>query len=146
MVVAEKGVAREGLFTPRDDIADLWQAARSRELDETEAVKFQRLIAHEYVESHLMEAGLPYLFDHPRSWTVDMVNGVADGHYRAWPKTWRDAGAHELTISERRGGFAQWEGLGLQAPKVELTPDLSNIDEVMEAAFQVLRSNGIELK
>ncbi len=75
-----------------------------------------------------------------------MVNGVADGHYRAWPKTWRDAGAHELTISERRGGFAQWEGLGLQAPKVELTPDLSNIDEVMEAAFQVLRSNGIELK
>ncbi|MET8881585.1 hypothetical protein [Streptomyces rubiginosohelvolus] len=146
VVVAEKGVAREGLFTPRDDIADLWQAARSRELDGTEAVKFQRLIAHEYVESHLMEAGLPYLFDHPRSWTVDMVNGVADGHYRAWPKTWRDAGAHELTISERRGGFAQWERLGLQAPKVELASDLSNIDEVMEAAFQILRSNGIELK
>lgn len=49
-------------------------------------------------------------------------------------------------FSERRGGFAQWEGLGLDAPKIELAPDLSNINEAMEAAFQELRSNGLDLK
>ncbi|MFE7617769.1 hypothetical protein ACFU6N_19350, partial [Streptomyces sp. NPDC057496] len=145
VVVAEKGVAREGLFTPRDDIGDLWQAAGQRSLDADEALKLQRLIAHEYMESHLMEAGLPYVFDNANSWEVDMVNGVADGHYRAWPESWADAGAHELTVSERRGGFAQWEGLGLDAPKIELATDLSNIDEVMEAAFQELRSKGLDL-
>ncbi|MFE3907152.1 hypothetical protein ACFXPY_44770, partial [Streptomyces sp. NPDC059153] len=146
VVVAEKGVAREGLFTPRDDIGDLWKAAGQRSLDADEALKLQRLIAHEYMESHLMEAGLPYVFDRPQSWEVDMVNGVPDGHYRAWPESWVDAGAHELTVSERRGGFAQWEGLGLDAPKIELAPDLSNINEVMEAAFQELRSKGLDLK
>ncbi|MET9919405.1 hypothetical protein ABZZ04_20225, partial [Streptomyces sp. NPDC006435] len=145
VVVAEKGVAREGLFTPRDDIGDLWQAAGQRSLEPDEALKLQRLIAHEYMESHLMEAGLPYVFDNANSWEVDMVNGVADGHYRAWPESWADAGAHELTVSERRGGFAQWEGLGLDAPKIELATDLSNIDEVMEAAFQELRSKGLDL-
>ncbi|MFJ1832075.1 hypothetical protein ACIOG9_47335, partial [Streptomyces sp. NPDC088178] len=146
VVVADKGVAREGLFTPRDDIGDLWKAAGQRSLDADEALKLQRLIAHEYVESHLMEAGLPYVFDRPQSWEVDMVNGVPDGHYRAWPESWVDAGAHELTVSERKGGFAQWEGLGLDAPKIELAPDLSNINEVMEAAFQELRSKGLDLK
>ncbi|MFK4207430.1 hypothetical protein ACI2L2_05475, partial [Streptomyces sp. NPDC030920] len=145
VVVAEKGVAREGLFTPRDDIGDLWQTAGQRSLEPHEALKLQRLVAHEYMESHLMEAGLPYVFDRPQSWEVDMVNGVADGHYRAWPDSWADAGAHELTVSERRGGFAQWEGLGLDAPKIELATDLSNIDEVMEAAFQELRSKGLDL-
>ncbi|MFF3395408.1 hypothetical protein ACFYW1_31310, partial [Streptomyces sp. NPDC002669] len=145
VVVVEKGMAREGLFTPRDDIGDLWQAAGQRSLDADEALKLQRLIAHEYMESHLMEAGLPYVFDNANSWEVDMVNGVADGHYRAWPESWADAGAHELTVSERRGGFAQWEGLGLDAPKIELATDLSNIDEVMEAAFQELRSKGLDL-
>ncbi|MEV7955769.1 hypothetical protein [Streptomyces sp. NPDC088141] len=146
VVVADKGVAREGLFTPRDDIGDLWKAAGQRSLDADEALKLQRLIAHEYMESHLMEAGLPYVFDRPQSWEVDMVNGVPDGHYRAWPESWVDAGAHELTVSERKGGFAQWEGLGLDAPKIELAPDLSNINEVMEAAFQELRSKGLDLK
>ncbi|MFH8515219.1 hypothetical protein ACH4CE_08895, partial [Streptomyces gelaticus] len=145
VVVAEKGVAREGFFTPRDDIGDLWQAAGQRSLEPDEALKLQRLVAHEYMESHLMEAGLPYVFDRPQSWEVDMVNGVADGHYRAWPDSWADAGAHELTVSERKGGFAQWEGLGLDAPKIELATDLSNIDEVMEAAFQELRSKGLDL-
>ncbi|WP_228995329.1 hypothetical protein [Streptomyces sp. DH8] len=47
VVVAEKGVSRKGLFTPRDDIAALWQAAMRGDLHGGDFVKFQRLIAHE---------------------------------------------------------------------------------------------------
>jgi len=146
VVVTEKGVARKGLFTPRDDIGDLWQASGQRKLTEAETVKLERLVAHEYVESRMMDAGLPYLLDRPQSWEPDMINGVQDGYYRNMPESWEDAGAHELSISERRGGFAQWERLGLDAPKIELAPDLSNIDDVVASVFQELRSKGIELK
>ncbi|WP_234349705.1 hypothetical protein, partial [Streptomyces sp. XY593] len=62
------------------------------------------------------------------------------------PESWADAGAHELAASERRGGFGHWGGLDLDVPLVELAPGLSNIDEVMAALFQELRSKGIELK
>ncbi|MGW7087465.1 hypothetical protein ACWGH2_28750 [Streptomyces sp. NPDC054871] len=93
-----------------------------------------------------MEAGVPYVHDRPQSWTEDIANGVPDGHYRSWPDTWEDAGAHELSVSERRGGFVQWGGLGLDVPRVELAPDLSNIDQVVDAVFQELRSKGMDLK
>ncbi|MFF3244934.1 hypothetical protein ACFYWY_14660, partial [Streptomyces sp. NPDC002870] len=145
-VVAEApGVARQAYFTPRTDIAEIWQAASQRSLSPEEAVKFERYIAHEYVESHFIEAGIPYLRDEPHSWE-GYANETEAGYYHVWPESWADAGAHELATSERRGGFGHWGGLGLDVPKVELAPGLSNIDEVVAALFQELRSKGIELK
>ncbi|MEU9148717.1 hypothetical protein AB0D44_33160, partial [Streptomyces sp. NPDC048349] len=145
-VVAEApGVARQAYFTPRHDIADIWQAASQRSLTPDEAVKFERYIAHEYVESQFIEAGIPYLRDEPHMWE-SYANETESGYFHTWPESWADAGAHELATSERRGGFGHWGGLGLDVPRVELAPGLSNIDEVVAALFQELRSKGIELK
>ncbi|MFD3762411.1 hypothetical protein ACFWS9_36310, partial [Streptomyces sp. NPDC058622] len=139
------GVARQGYFTPRSDIAEMWQAASQRSLTPEEAVRFERYIAHEYVESSFIEAGIPYLRDEPHLWEA-YANETESGYYHVWPENWADAGAHELATSERRGGFGHWGGLGLDAPGVELAPGLANIDEVVAALFQELRSKGIELK
>lgn len=139
------GVARQGYFTPRSDIAEMWQAASQRNLTPEEAVRFERYIAHEYVESNFIEAGIPYLRDEPHLWEA-YANETESGYYHVWPENWADAGAHELATSERRGGFGHWGGLGLDAPGVELAPGLANIDEVVAALFQELRSKGIELK
>ncbi|MFJ6779749.1 hypothetical protein ACIQRI_10875, partial [Streptomyces yangpuensis] len=145
-VVAEApGAARHAYFTPRRDIADIWQAAARGSLTPEEAVKFERYIAHEYAESQFIEAGIPYVRDEPHLWEA-YANADESGFYHNWPESWADAGAHELAASERRGGFGHWGGLDLDVPMVELAPGLSNIDEVMAALFQELRSKGIELK
>ncbi|MGW4234750.1 hypothetical protein ACWEF9_36705 [Streptomyces sp. NPDC004980] len=145
-VLAEApGVARQGYFTPRSDIAELWQAASQRGLDSNEMVKFERYIAHEYVESHFIEAGIPYVRDKPHSWE-SYANATESGYFHLWPEKWADAGAHELATSERRGGFGHWGKLGLEVPNVELMPGLSNIDEVIAGLFQELRSKGVGLK
>ncbi|MFE1895759.1 hypothetical protein [Streptomyces yangpuensis] len=145
-VVAEApGAARHAYFTPRRDIADIWQAAAQGRLTPEEALKFERYIAHEYAESQFIEAGIPYVRDEPHLWE-SYANADESGFYHNWPESWADAGAHELAASERRGGFGHWGGLDLDVPMVELAPGLSNIDEVMAALFQELRSKGIELK
>ncbi|MGD3111547.1 hypothetical protein [Streptomyces sp. YGL11-2] len=139
------GVVRQGYFTPRKDIADIVQAASDHTLVGNEAIKFERFIAHEYVESHLIEAGVPYVRDHPELWEP-YANENESGYYHVWPERAADAGAHDLAASERRGGFNHWAGFGLDVPLVQLSPNLANIDEVMAALFKELRSKGIDLK
>lgn len=145
VVAQAPGDVRLAHFTPRSDLAEIWQAAAQRSLTPEETMKFERYIAHEYVESHLIEAGIPYLRDEPHLWQHFRNEGES-GYYRDWPQRSTEAGAHELAANENRGGFNHWRGLGLDVPKVELAPNLSNIDEVMAALFQELRSKGIELK
>ncbi|MFJ9420170.1 hypothetical protein ACIRPT_39345, partial [Streptomyces sp. NPDC101227] len=137
--------ARLAYFTPRSDIAEIWQAASKRTLTPEETIKFERYIAHEYVESHLIEAGVPYLRDEPHLWEF-FQNPRESGYSHVWPERAADAGAHDLSLSERRGGFSHWAGFDLDVPTVELSPNLANIDEVIVALFDELRSKGIELK
>ncbi|MFJ3952895.1 hypothetical protein ACIPXV_23120 [Streptomyces libani] len=145
VVAQAPGDVRLAHFTPRSDLAEIWQAAAQRSLTPEETMQFERYIAHEYVESHLIEAGIPYLRDEPHLWQHFRNEGES-GYYRDWPQRSTEAGAHELAANENRGGFNHWRGLGLDVPKVELAPNLSNIDEVIAALFQELRSKGIELK
>ncbi|MFI8993776.1 hypothetical protein [Streptomyces sp. NPDC053542] len=134
---------RHGLFEPADDIAELWPKAQRGELSEAEMLRFRSLMAHEYVESRLMQAGMPYTQPHPHMWEVDPNDGK---YYRRWPETPRDAGAHELAPNERKGGFKHWGSLGLKEPDVVLREDMSNIDDVVKAVAQELRSKGLNLK
>lgn len=146
-VVADApGSARKAYFTPRNDIADILEAAGRRDLDPAEVVKFERFIAHEYIESHLIESGIPYLRDHPHSWDTFTNDGGPPQHYHVWPQNAADAGAHDLSLNEGKGGFNHWRGLGMDVSHVKVAPQLTNIDEVVAALKQELRLKGIELK
>ncbi|MGW7102186.1 hypothetical protein [Streptomyces sp. NPDC054838] len=140
-VVVGPGEWRRGRFTPRDDIARLWDGARKGTLNEAQITEFRHLMTHEYVESQLMKAGLPYLHDQGGLWRRE------DGGGRYSPKSLSAAGAHDLAPNPVRGGFGTaWQKIGLKHPRTVLAPDLSNIDEFVKDIFQELRAKGLNLK
>ncbi|MFE3145252.1 hypothetical protein ACFXJ6_01010, partial [Streptomyces sp. NPDC059218] len=143
-VVVGPGEWKRGLFTPRDDIADLWDGARKGTLDADQVKEFKHLMTHEYVESQLMKKGLPYLHDQTGLWRVE-----SDGSYggRRSPKSLSAAGAHDLAPNPARGGFGTaWQKLGLKHPKTVLTDDLSNIADFVDDIVRELKAKGLDLK
>ncbi|WP_406292690.1 hypothetical protein [Streptomyces sp. NBC_00624] len=142
-VIVQPGEWKRGRFTPRDDIADLWDGARKGTLDADQIKEFKHLMTHEYVESRLMKAGLPYLYDETGLWRKD-----PDGTFgRNSPKSLSAAGAHDLAPNPARGGFGTaWQKLGLRHPKTVLADDLSNIDSFVNDVVQELRAKGLNLK
>ncbi|MFJ3433504.1 hypothetical protein ACIPMU_08080 [Streptomyces cyaneofuscatus] len=145
-VVIQPGEWKRGRFTPRDDIADLWDGARKGTLNEAQIKEFRNLMTHEYVESRLMKAGLPYLHDQAGLWRRE-PDGTYAGGGRYSPKSLSAAGAHDLAPNPVRGGFGTaWQKLGLKHPKTKLAADLSNLDDFVKDVFQELRDKGLELK
>ncbi|MFI6933132.1 hypothetical protein [Streptomyces sp. NPDC050287] len=143
-VVVGPGEWKRGLFTPRDDIADLWDGARKGTLDADQIREFKNLMSHEYVESELMKRGLPYLRDETGLWRIG-EDGTVDG--RRSPKSLGAAGAHDLSPNPVRGGFGTaWQKLGLKHPKTVLADDLSNIDDFVNDIVQELKAKGLDLK
>ncbi|MEV3989885.1 hypothetical protein AB0J57_13375 [Streptomyces sp. NPDC049837] len=143
-VVVRPGEWKRGLFTPRDDIAALWDGARKGTLDADQIREFRNLMTHEYVESRLMKGGLPYLHDQTGLWRYG-----EDGDFqgRRSPKSLSAAGAHDLAPNPVRGGFGtQWQKLGLKHPKTVLADDLSNIDDFVKDIVQELRAKGVNVK
>ncbi|MFE0117392.1 hypothetical protein ACFWZA_04790 [[Kitasatospora] papulosa] len=145
-VVVRPGEWVRGRFTPRDDIASLWDGARNGTLDKAQVKEFRNLMTHEYVESRLMKAGLPYLQDQAGLWRKEADGTYTDGG-RYSPKSLGAAGAHDLAPNPVRGGFGTaWQKLGLKHPKTELAADLSNIDDFVKDVFHELRAKGLNLK
>ncbi|MGX7761006.1 hypothetical protein ACWQ06_20420 [Streptomyces angustmyceticus] len=143
-VIIRPGEWRRGLFTPRDDLAALWDGARKGTLDADQIAEFRNLMTHEYVESRLMKGGLPYLYDETGLWRWG-DDGEFEG--RRSPKSLSAAGAHDLAPNPARGGFGtQWQKLGLRHPKTDLAADLSNIDDFVKDIVQELRAKGVDLK
>ncbi|MEU9043943.1 MULTISPECIES: hypothetical protein [unclassified Kitasatospora] len=130
---------KRGLFTPRDDIAEIWQDAHAGKLDAAGLKEFRSLMAHEYIESELMRGGLPYVSEHPDVWN--------EAHDKLFPQDVSKAGAHDLAPHSVEGHFRPWETrLGLTPPKTPLADDLSNIDTVVSEIKQELRRNGVNVK
>lgn len=117
-----------GYFTPDDQIASLWNKAEAGTLSPAERNGFRSLMAHEYVEKRLMEAGLPYRSADPQAWE--------DGDQIFNPP---HVGAHEIAPLAHNGLLVHWPMLGLTAPAAPIAPDLSNIDEVVNAAREGLK-------
>lgn len=59
------GQTQRGNFSPDSEFVDLWPKAEAGTLTPEEAERFHRLMAHEYVESSLMNNGIPYRSIHP---------------------------------------------------------------------------------
>ncbi|GAA0489222.1 hypothetical protein Ade02nite_73410 [Paractinoplanes deccanensis] len=116
-----------GYFTPDDDIAELWDAAARGTLGPTRLADFRALVAHEYVENKLMEAGLPYRSAHPDSFNAEgdnVVNRLHPGAHDLAPHAWRPDAPLE-----------HWQRFGLDGSALEMAPDLSNLDAVVQAVL-----------
>ena len=112
-----------GYFTADEDTAAQWARARNGTLTPAQAVRFRSLMAHEYVESYLMSTGMPYRSADPEAWVGDFQ------HFNA-----QHFGAHDVAPQADDDSLSQWAELGLTPPADPIAPDLSNIDNVVEAA------------
>lgn len=118
-----------GGFSADVNIAPLWRDAMQGDLSPERLADFTDLLAHEYLESRLMQAGLPF-----RDAISVQRGSVQPGD---------GFGAHNLSFntsysSQLRNGrdvspFAGWAEYGLEYRGPALARDLSNIDEVYEA-------------
>jgi hypothetical protein len=120
-----------GYFTPDERIADLWDGATRGTLSPDDQAAFRNLAAHEYVENRLMEEGLPYRSSHPDTFDADGDRIINPNH----------PGAHELAPNEWRpqAPFQHWRSFGLDGSGLEMAEDLSNLDEIVDAALRGLR-------
>ena len=112
-----------GNFTPDEHVADLWGKAENGTLSADDSIEFRSLLSHEYVESRLMESGMPYRSADPESW---------DGRYIIFNPA--HFGAHEVAPTSSAGSMRHWKALGLTPPDEPIAADLSNIDSVVDAA------------
>jgi hypothetical protein len=125
------GDVRHGYFTPIQQIAERWRAAMdgTLEADSPEMNDLRSLIAHEYVEAKLLEAGVPYSYADPDMYDADGMYGDSREH----------AGAHTVAPlslqSSKIDLLRHWKRkLGLIPPEGGLAPDLSNLDEIVRIA------------
>jgi hypothetical protein len=81
-----------GNFTPDEHLAGLWAKAENGTLSADDSIEFRSLLSHEYVESRLMEAGMPYRSAAPESW---------DGRYIIFNPS--HFGAHEAAPTSSAG-------------------------------------------
>jgi Phage integrase family len=79
------------------------------------------------VEGRLMQAGMPYRSADPAAWE--------DGTLMFDPSHF---GAHEVAPLSSDGSLRVWPKLGLTPPNTPMAPDLSNIDDVVDAALRGL--------
>jgi hypothetical protein len=112
-----------GYFTADQETAAQWARAEAGTLTPIQAVRFRSLMAHEYVEKHLMESGMPYRSAHPAAWVDDYQDFNAQ-HF----------GAHDVAPRASDASLELWDDLHLTPPGEPIAPDLSNIDNVVEAA------------
>jgi hypothetical protein len=112
-----------GYFTADEQTAAQWARAEDGTLTPAQAARFRSLMAHEYVEKHLMEAGMPYRSADPEAWVGDYQD-FSPQHF----------GAHDVAPLAEDGSLSLWADLGLTPPTDPIAPDLSNIDNVVEAA------------
>ena len=117
-----------GYFTADEEIAGLWGKAEDGTLNAAEQSRFRSLISHEYVESRLMESGMPYRSAAPEAWNGD------EQTFNPW-----HFGAHEVAPIAATGSLRQWPALGLTPPATPIAPDLSNLDDVVNAARKGLK-------
>jgi hypothetical protein len=122
-------VRKNVYFTAYDEVAHLWVNAERGTLKPIEEGAFRGLIVHEYVEAHLLKAGLPYRSAHKDAWAgnYDMPKELLGAHDIA-PIAFRGA---PITID---GTLKLWKKFGLTPPEAAILDDLSNLDEVVDAA------------
>ncbi len=117
-----------GYFTAMETTAELWDKADAGTLSDDELNDFRSLMSHEYVESRLMALGMPYRSADPAAW--NKKDQIYSTQY---------FGAHEVAPKASTGSMSHWKGLGLTPPVNPIASDLSNLDDVVNAARKGLK-------
>ena len=147
--------SEHGLFTPDSSFSDMWnkaagivkeknwdtggwdEVAKTDPLDTADIDKFRHWMAHEYVESKLMQdANLPYRVNDPANW---------DALYEGWKKAGSLdlAGAHDIAPNSHDGTWDHWgDHLGLTPPDGGANPSLSNMDSIVADLMKQLKAKG----
>ena len=109
--------------------AHLWTKATKGTLTSGEHDEFRALVAHEYVESRLMEAGMPYRSTDPGAWLDGALpfNPCILARMR-----WRPGRSGR--ISEAVAGVGSYP-----TQNADCAGDLSNLNEVVNAARKGLK-------
>ncbi|WP_435112251.1 hypothetical protein [Nocardiopsis synnemataformans] len=126
VVTPPTGETLDGRFAPVNHVAEFWELAESGDINlpekSEEADKFHRLLIHEYVESRLMEAGMPYRAYGPEMWDEGVYFPNPDQH-----------GAHDIApLEHNQDIFIVWRRYGIPEPDFEIADDLSNIDAIVD--------------
>ncbi|TDO68154.1 hypothetical protein EV651_10273 [Kribbella sp. VKM Ac-2571] len=132
-VAVEPGVVRRGYFTPETAYSELWdRAASGTALTGEERVQFWSLLAHEYVEAKLMQAGLPYKSAEPDAWNeygVSKVEPEYPSAHNVAPKSMQ---------STMKDLLEHWMKLEIPRSGLRVAEDLSNLDDVVRVAKEGL--------
>lgn len=132
------GEVRHGYFTPFAEFGDLWErVASGDDLTDGQRQEFRSLLAHGYVESKLMQAGVPYKSADPRAWTDAGMARVSMDY----------PSAHNIAPlsaqSRPKDLLRLWDDpLGLPRGDLRVAEDLSNLDEVVRVAKKGLACDG----
>jgi hypothetical protein len=110
-------------------------AERQEQENEDDEQYFAMMLAHEYIESRLIEEGIQFNSPRPECWQElgpddyyeKFVRGVFHAHYLAPKYSW-------LTP------FEHYEAYGLPTPDLETPLDLENLETVVNVILETVRS------
>jgi hypothetical protein len=130
-VAVGPGEVRRGRFTPMTTIAEWWIQAQKGEIGSEELPAFRRWLAHESVESLLIEWGMPYLSSDPAAFPWDPTYESHSAHATA-----DHYGAHDLAPAE--GESYPWGHYREEWGDPSTTPDadLSNAEAIAREIFE----------
>ncbi|MFJ9842340.1 hypothetical protein ACIRYZ_18010 [Kitasatospora sp. NPDC101155] len=142
----EENVMKDVYFEPEWEIARRWNAvvkgfpAPSDKIDIIRSV-----IAHEYVEAKLFEAGLPYLPSHPDCWVGARPEAHPE-HFSAHQMAPNSFDKLDFSTDNVASSLWIWKKYGIEVPSVPIADDLSNLDVLVDAIKSHLRAKGYDLK
>ncbi|MFI6847130.1 hypothetical protein OG535_20310 [Kitasatospora sp. NBC_00085] len=138
----EENVIKDVHFEPDWEIARRWNAAVGGFMKPDGGPILRSVMAHEYVEAKLLEAGLPYLPSHPDAWRGSEPQFHADhvGAHTLAPR------AFDTAEISAEGTLRLWKDFGIDVPPAPIADDLSNLDILVDAVKSHLRAKGYDLK
>ncbi|MFH9350233.1 hypothetical protein [Kitasatospora sp. NPDC017646] len=143
----EENVMKDVYFEPEWEIARRWNAAVKGIKGPADTVDILRtVLAHEYIEAKLFEAGLPYLPSHPDCWE-DGIRPVAHPeHFSAHQMAPNSFNKLDFSSDTLVSSLWIWKKYGIEVPPIPIADDLSNLDVLVDAIKSHIRAKGHDLK
>ncbi|MFF2077642.1 hypothetical protein ACFVXG_23155 [Kitasatospora sp. NPDC058162] len=143
----EENVMKDVYFEPEWEIARRWNAAVKGIPGPSDTIDILRtVIAHEYVEAKLFEAGLPYLPSHPDCWEDGGRPIPHPEHFSAHQMAPNSFNKLDFSSDTIVSSLWIWRKYGIEVPPVPIADDLSNLDVLVDAIKSHIRAKGHDLK